>query len=115
MDMRDLQFPDELFDGVWANGCVYHIPKTDLFPLLKEILRVLKSSGALSFNFKIGEGEQLEKNPRSFQGGPRFYAYYTIDEMENSLNTVGFEVLGKKLYPAQIFNEDIAQIWACKH
>ncbi len=115
MDMRNLGFTNESFDGVWANGCIYHVPKTDLFLVLREILRVLKPLGALSFNFKLGEGEQLEKIPRSFQRGPRFYAYYSVDEMENSLSTVGFEVLGKKPYPAQIFNEEIAQIWAYKH
>ena len=30
MDMRSLLFPDNYFGGVWANGCIYHIPKKDI-------------------------------------------------------------------------------------
>lgn len=115
MDMRSLGFLDEAFDGVWANGCIYHVPKNSLFLVLREILRVLTPNGVLSFNFKIGIGEQLEEAPRSFQRGPRFYAYYKVDEIEKSLRRTGFEVLEVKHYPAQIFDEEIAQIWACPH
>jgi len=112
MDMRNLGFSDRAFDGVWANGCIYHVPKNSLFLVLGELLRVLTHSGILSFNFKIGVGEQLEEVPRSFQRGPRFYAYYKVDEIEKSLRGAGFEILRVQNYPKQIFNEEIAQIWA---
>ena len=30
MDMRNLLFPENYFAGVWANGCIYHVPKYDI-------------------------------------------------------------------------------------
>jgi ubiquinone/menaquinone biosynthesis C-methylase UbiE len=114
MDLRCLAFGPEVFDGVWANGCIYHIPKSDLTEALKEFVRVLKPYGSLSFNFKAGVGERLEESPRSFQKGARFYAYYTIAEMEDNLKEAGLNVMGVRLYPKRIFDEEIAHIWAQK-
>lgn len=112
MDMRNVGFSSGVFDGVWANGCIYHVPKADLTQVLKEVARVLKPSGVFSFNAKAGHGERLEQSPRSFKGGPRFYAYYTIEEMSNSLRQAGFAVLETREYPREIFGEKIFHIWA---
>lgn len=114
MDMRDLGFSDEAFDGAWANGCVYHVPKTDFVQVLREVWRVLRPSGTFSFNFKIGVGEKLEKTPRSFAEGPRFYAYYKNKEMTDFLRRTGFEIIEMTEYPQKIFGERITHTWARK-
>lgn len=114
MDMRNLGFPNAVFDGVWANGCIYHVPKIDFAQVLQEILRVLGPSGTFSFNFKVGIGERLEETPGSFAGGPRFYAYYTIKQMASFLAQAGFEILEIKRYPQRILGEKIVHIWAHK-
>ena len=115
MDMRNLGFSDGIFDGVWANGCIYHVPKTELIQVFSEVFRVLKPSGIFSFNAKAGSGEKLEANPRSYGGSPRFYAYYTREEMQILLTQVGFKVLEMIDYPRRIFDEEIFHIWACKY
>jgi len=114
MDMRNLGFSNGLFDGVWANGCIYHVPKTDFILVLEEIRRILKRAGIFSFNFKVGTGEQLEESPRSYAGSPRFYAYYTTNEMERLLRQNSFAIVKKQLYPEKIFDEEIVQFWARK-
>jgi SAM-dependent methyltransferase len=114
MDMRNLGFRNNTFDGVWANGCIYHVPKVELNQVLKEVIRVLKPLGIFSFNAKAGIGEGLEGNPKSFGGGPRFYAYYTISEIKERLEEAGFEVIEAKFYPQRIFNEKIFHIWTRK-
>jgi len=114
MDMRNLGFSAAVFDGVWANGCIYHVPKIDFAQVLKEVLRVLGPLGTFSFNFKVGIGERLEETPGSFAGGPRFYAYYTIKQMASFLAQAGFEILEIKRYPQRILGEKIVHIWACK-
>jgi ubiquinone/menaquinone biosynthesis C-methylase UbiE len=114
MDMRNLEFPNDTFDGVWANGCIYHVPKVELGQVLKEVIRVLKPLGIFSFNAKAGKGERLENNPKSFAGAPRFYAYYTINEIKKRLKEVGLEVIEAKNYPQKIFNEKIFHMWARK-
>jgi len=114
MDMRNLEFPNDTYDGVWANGCIYHVPKGELSQVLKEVIRVLKPLGIFSFNAKAGTGEGLEDNPKSFGGGFRFYAYYTISEIKKCLKEAGLEIIEAKNYAQKIFNEQIFHIWARK-
>jgi ubiquinone/menaquinone biosynthesis C-methylase UbiE len=114
MDMRNLSFPNESFDWVTANGCIYHVSKADFKGVLKEIFRVLKPDGPVSFNFKIGKGEGLEQNPVSFKGGPRYFSYYTIREMIFLLVEAGFILDGFEEYPEEVLEERIAYIWARK-
>jgi SAM-dependent methyltransferase len=113
-DMRGLGLSGSYFDGVWANGCVYHVPKKELTRVMMEARHVLRRSGVLSFNFKVGIGEQLEKNPRSHGGEPRFYAYYGIEEMRNLVARADLEVIEVEPYPKTILGERIVQIWASK-
>ena len=113
-DMRRLAFGREKFSGVWANGCVYHVPKADFPEVLSEVRRVLKERGIYSFNFKIGEGEGLEEKPRSFDGGERYYAYYGIEEMMVLLEKAGLEFVVMVGYPKKIFGETIFHFWAQK-
>ena len=114
MDMRNLGFSDGDFDGVWANGCIYHVPKTDLDGVLEEVLRVLRPSGVFSFNLKVGVGQKLKKTPRSFDRGPRFYAYYSIKEIKRYLGQAGFQIIEVRKYPQRIFDEEIIHLWAHK-
>ena len=111
-DMRSLGFSGSYFYGAWANGCIYHIPKKELTRVLLEVRLVLKRSGVFSFNFKVGTGEQLEKNPKSYGGKPRFYAYYGIKEMRSLVAQAGLEVIEVEPYPGTILGERIVQIWA---
>jgi SAM-dependent methyltransferase len=114
MDMRDLGFSCNRFQGVWASGCVYHVPKRELIRVLIEVRHVLKPAGVFSFNFKMGTGEQLERNPRSYGGKPRFYAYYGIEEMRGLVSRAGLNVIEAAPYPEAILGEQIVQMWAAK-
>lgn len=114
MDMRNFGFCGNHFHGVWANGCVYHVPRGELMRVLIEVAYVLKSSGVFSFNFKVGTGEQLEKNPRSYGGRPRFYAYYGIEEMRGLVAHADLKVIEVDPYPKAILGERIVQMWALK-
>jgi SAM-dependent methyltransferase len=114
MDMRNLGFSNSHFRGVWANGCVYQVPKKELTRVLLEVRFVLKPSGVFSFNFKVGTGEQLGKNPRSYGGKSRFYAYYGIEEMRSLVTQADLEVMEVGPYPKAILGERIVQMWVLK-
>jgi ubiquinone/menaquinone biosynthesis C-methylase UbiE len=114
MDMRQLGVKSGIISGVWANGCVYHVPKADFAKVLLEVYRILGCGGIFSFNFKIGEGEGLEGHPRSFDGGPRYYAYYQVPEMSAMLENAGLKLLVLKAYPKKIFGETIVHFYAEK-
>jgi SAM-dependent methyltransferase len=110
MDMRSPGLAGGVFDGVWANGCIYHVPKGEVAGVLEEVRRVLKARGVFSFNFKAGRGEGLEDNPRSYGGGARFFAYYTLREMKGYLERAGLEVAEVTRYPEKILGERIVQV-----
>jgi ubiquinone/menaquinone biosynthesis C-methylase UbiE len=111
MDMRVLLFDDSYFDGIWASGSIYHVTKSELKLVIKEFSRVLKDNGILAINFKLGEGEGMEANPKSYGGSPRYFAYYTKQEMKNILREFGFEEIESCLYPEEIFGVNIQQMW----
>lgn len=114
MDMRSIGFAESSFDGIWANECIYHVPKAEFQAVLKEIIRVLKPRGVFPFNLKIGEGEGLDETPRSYKRGPRYYAYYSRGEINDNLKRVGFESAEIKKYPEKILGEEIIHLWCRK-
>lgn len=110
MDVRSLALLDGYLDGLWASGILYHLPKRELPTALAEMHRVIKPGGVFSFNFKTGEGEGMEDNPRSYPGAPRYYAYYGPEEMKGLLAGL-FEVIEEEFYPVKIFGDTILQLW----
>ncbi|MDK1493050.1 class I SAM-dependent methyltransferase [Sinorhizobium sp. 7-81] len=56
----------EVFDAVWTEACLLHVPRADLAGVLARIQRALKAGGILQASFKAGNGE----------GHDRFGRYY---------------------------------------
>jgi ubiquinone/menaquinone biosynthesis C-methylase UbiE len=111
MDMRRLLFDSDSFDGIWSSGSIYHVTKSDAKKVIKEFKRVLKMNGVVAVNFKLGHGEGMETNPKSYSGSPRYFAYYTGDEMKDMFSSFGFEKLESCAYPEEIFGDNIQQMW----
>jgi len=114
MNMLALEFDDGSFDGIWSSGSIYHVTKATVPAVLSEFERVLRASGVLAMSFKLGTGEGLEANPGSYGGRPRYFAYYTREEMTRLLEEAKFSVVETSLYPEKIFGADNLQIWARK-
>jgi SAM-dependent methyltransferase len=110
MDVRNLALLNGYLDGLWASGILYHLPKRDLPAALDEIGRVVAPGGVFAFNFKTGEGEGMEENPRSYPGSPRYYAYYTPVEMKGLILS-RFEIIEDEFYPVKAFGDTILQLW----
>jgi len=111
MDMRSLLFEDDSFDGIWSSGSIYHIMKSDIRKVIGEFRRVLRADGAVGINFKLGEGEGLEDNPKSYGGSPRYFAYYSVQNMKDLFEGSGFEELESCTFPEDIFSNTIQQMW----
>ncbi|MFA5303559.1 MAG: class I SAM-dependent methyltransferase [Candidatus Nanoarchaeia archaeon] len=91
MDMRQLSFNDESFEGVWCNGAFLHIPKYENSATLKEFYRVLKPEGVMYLSVKIGEGEQIVK--KDYWKGRKLFIYYSQEEIIGLLKNTGFEII----------------------
>jgi len=89
-DFNDLPFVDNSFDGVWAYTSLLHVPKARIGRPLREIVRVLKPGGMLGLGLIEGESELYRES--SGVGKPRWFSFYTKDEIEKFLARYNFRV-----------------------
>lgn len=105
MDMRRLDFPEDSFDGLWVNTSFLHLPKKDAKKTLVGFSKVLKPGGILFIGFQghpnkkaiiikeFGPQERLVATPEFGLDKPRFFAYYSAEEMKKLLKETGFKTL----------------------
>jgi hypothetical protein len=68
-----------------------HATKEDFKNALINLSKLLKSGGVFSFTLKKGEGNEISEDK---VGGPRFFQYYSKEEVEDILNKIGlYEVI----------------------
>lgn len=90
-DFQYLPFTDEQFDAVWAYTSLLHVPKSQVGQALREIRRVMKPGGLLGVGMIEGTAEEYretEKVPL-----PRWFSFYTKQEVEELLQQYQFTVL----------------------
>lgn len=86
MDVENMSFEKESFDGVWAVTSLIHIKKENLAKVLSDIYSLLKTNGIFYVSFIGGEGQKHIKDGR-------FFAFYSYEELTNILSN-HFEILG---------------------
>lgn len=92
MDLRNLSFQNNSFDGIVSIGAHLHISKKDLPNALNECHRVLKSNGTFYLSIKDGEGE-IEKPDERYEGVKKFWSFFNPNEINNFLQDARFKVL----------------------
>ena len=96
MNMLDLDFKSDYFDGIWCSATLLHLNKDDALRSLSEMKRVLKPEGIIYLNLKEGKGEKIISDDR-YKNAKKFYSYYSEIEIKNLLVNYGFKVLDFKL------------------
>ncbi|SPF78615.1 Trans-aconitate 2-methyltransferase [Aliiroseovarius pelagivivens] len=79
-----------LYDGVFANFSLLHLPRTEMPAMLTRLHRLLKSRGVLHIGVKLGAGDARDDLGR-------FYTYYQQDELEELLTLAGFAIITRIL------------------
>jgi ubiquinone/menaquinone biosynthesis C-methylase UbiE len=92
MDVLDLSFADQYFDGVWCSCVLIHLAKLDVVTALREVHRVLTSRGLLYILVKLGNSEGVEKDAR-YGGDEKFNSYFTETELSVLLTGAGFQLM----------------------
>lgn len=77
MDIENLAFPAESFDGIWASASLIHISKERVGRVLKKLHNILREKGVLFLNYKLGEGEEEVDRGE----GPLQYYYWKKEEL----------------------------------
>lgn len=82
MSFSEMDF-DDVFDGVWANASLLHVPKNEMENILAKIIRSLKQDGILYMTFRYGDFEGIEEE--------RYFTNYRSRELKELV--AGFEEL----------------------
>ncbi len=85
-DFYNIPIGKSVFDGVFANASLLHIPKKRLNEVIKNIFYILKENGIFFLSLKKGNSENIDENGR-------FFAYYENNEIENILGNMNFKIL----------------------
>ena len=78
--------PDEI-DVVLANAVLLHFTREEAARVLVKIHAALSGGGTFAFTLKQGEGEGWSEEKL---GAPRFFAYWTKEQIEQELQRAGF-------------------------
>ncbi len=82
MSFSEMDF-DDVFDGVWANASLLHVPKSEMEGIIAKIIRSLKQGGALYMTFRYGDFEGAD--------GDRYFTDYRARDLKELV--AGFEEL----------------------
>lgn len=92
MNIGNINFQPNHFEGLWANSSLMHLPKEHIRDALKQYHGVLKENGLFYLCLKQGEGEQMVPDKR-YGDVMKNWAFYQQEEIESILKETGFRVL----------------------
>lgn len=106
-DFLALDLPDNMFDGIFANASLFHVPTSELDRVLSELHQALKPNGALFTSNPRGNNEE------GWNRG-RYGAYHDLESWRNFLFTAGFVELEYYYRPEGLPREQqnwLASVW----
>jgi SAM-dependent methyltransferase len=106
-DLLHLDLPPALFDGVFANAVLFHVPSRALPKVLEDLHGTLKPGGVL-----------FSSNPRGHNeegwNGPRYGSYYDYDTWEQYMLAAKFSPLQHYYRPPNVPRDQqpwLASVW----
>lgn len=106
-DFLHLDLPRAVFDGVYANASLFHIPGAELPAVLDKLHATLKPGGVLFSSNPRGDN-------REGWNGPRYGSYHDYEAWEGYLTAAGFAPLHHYYRPAGLPREQqpwLASVW----
>ncbi|MFX1390620.1 MAG: class I SAM-dependent methyltransferase [Promethearchaeota archaeon] len=91
MDINELDFKDNFFDGLVSVYTLFHIPKIKHFDIFKKFYKVLKSGGILMINTGVSESEGTS----DFYGVPMFWSNYSPQTTLDLVKKAGFSIISE--------------------
>lgn len=91
MDITNITYPDDSYDGIISNCSLFHIPMEELPKTLESFRRILKPNGKLLLILQEGNGEMMVEEP--YRPGVHIYMnYFSTEQIQELLKQYGFEV-----------------------
>ena len=106
-DMVHLDLPPAMFDGIFANAVLFHLPSRVLPKVLTDLHAALKPGGVL-----------FSSNPRGHNeegwNGPRYGSYYDFDTWQHFMTAANFVPLHHYYRPPKLPRKQqpwLASVW----
>ncbi|MGZ5131921.1 MAG: class I SAM-dependent methyltransferase [Caldimonas sp.] len=102
-----MSLPDAVFDGVYANAVLFHVPSAELPRVLRELRATLKPEGVLFSSNPRGQGQE------GWQGG-RYGAWHSVEAWRELVTSAGFVELEHFYRPAGLPRDQqpwLASVW----
>ncbi len=109
MDLRELDFPENYFDAIWAVAVLLHIRKESILETLNGFRKILKSKGKLFITVKRGRGSKYVREKLSGDK-QRFFTYFFKYEMEDFVRKSGFRILNSQISSDILGRKDVQWI-----
>lgn len=90
MDLLELNFESDSFEGIWTNASLLHIPKARTADILSQFRNLLKTNGILALGLQKGDFEGWESGV--YADTERYFSRFTEIEIETLLTASGFVV-----------------------
>lgn len=117
MDMRQLDFPDNYFDGVFSAYSLIHIPSEEVLATLKGFHRVLKAGGYIEIAVQKGEADKIIDQP-FMPTEKMFFNFFTEERIANYLKEAGFTIESQEIMAiddAETMSDKVIYTIAKKH
>lgn len=89
MDMTNISYPNNTYDGIISSCSLFHIPTEELPRTLLGFKRILKPNGKLLLILQEGNGEQMIDEP--YREGVQVYMnYFSAEQIQELLKQYGF-------------------------
>lgn len=91
MDITNITYSDNSYDGIISNCSFFHIPVEELSKTLNSFSKILKPNGKLLLILQEGLGEAMIEEP--FRKGVYIYInYFSVKQISELLLKHGFEI-----------------------
>ena len=91
MDVTQLSFPKETFDGIIFINVLFHLPKSQIDHVFNELNKVLKKGGKMIMIFQEGDEEKIVEEPLE-RGYYMYMQHYTFEFIERKLKEHNLKV-----------------------
>ena len=89
MNMTEIDFPDESFDGIISTYAIIHVPREFHQELFKAFYSILKPNGAMLLSVACGAWEEFDQ----FMGVDMFWSHFDRNKSHQLIREAGFDIV----------------------
>jgi ubiquinone/menaquinone biosynthesis C-methylase UbiE len=88
MNMTDMEFPSESFDGLISCYAVFHVPRNKHAAIFQSFYKILKPDGYMLASVGASEWEEVEE----YYGVDMFWSHFDPTTTQSLITEAGFDV-----------------------